>query len=85
MKSAVIHARIEPQIKRQAEGVLHELGLSPTEAIRIFYRLITLRRGLPFAVAVPNECTVATLERSKRGEDVQDFASLEAMFESWEK
>jgi DNA-damage-inducible protein J len=85
MKSAVIHARIEPQIKRQAEGVLHELGLSPTEAIRIFYRLITLRRGLPFAVAVPNECTVATLERSKRGEDVQDFESLEAMFESWEK
>jgi DNA-damage-inducible protein J len=85
MKSAVIHARIEPQIKRQAEGVLHELGLSPTEAIRIFYRLITLRRGLPFAVAVPNECTVATLERSKRGEDVQDFESLDAMFESWEK
>jgi DNA-damage-inducible protein J len=85
MKSAVIHARIEPQIKRQAEGVLHELGLSPTEAIRIFYRLITLRRGLPFAVAVPNECTVATLEASRRGEDVQDFASLEAMFESWEK
>jgi DNA-damage-inducible protein J len=61
------------------------LGLSPTEAIRIFYRLITLRRGLPFAVAVPNECTVATLERSRRGEDVQDFESLEAMFESWEK
>ena len=85
MKSAIIHARIEPQIKRQAEGVLHELGLSPTEAIRIFYRLITLRRGLPFAVAVPNECTVATLEKSRRGEDVQEFESLDAMFQSWEK
>jgi len=85
MKSAIIHARIEPQIKRQAEGVLHELGLSPTEAIRIFYRLITLRRGLPFAVAIPNECTVATLEKSRRGEDVQEFASLDAMFENWGK
>jgi DNA-damage-inducible protein J len=85
MKTAVIHARIEPQIKRQAEGVLHDLGLSPTEAIRIFYRLITLRRGLPFAVAIPNECTTATLEKSRRGEDVQEFESVEAMFGSWEK
>lgn len=85
MKTAVIHARIEPQIKRQAEGVLHKLGLSPTEAIRIFYRLITLRRGLPFAVAVPNECTAATLERSRRGKNVQEFESVDAMFESWEK
>ena len=85
MKSAIIHARIEPKIKRQAEGVLHDLGLSPTEAIRIFYRLITLRRGLPFAVAVPNKCTTATLKKSRRGEDVQEFESLDAMFENWDK
>lgn len=85
MKTAIIHARIEPQIKRKAEGVLHELGLSPTEAIRIFYRLITLRKGLPFAVAVPNESTVATLEKSRRGEDIQEFDSLDAMFKSWQE
>ena len=83
MKTAVIHARIEPGIKRNAEGVLSNLGISPTEAIRIFYRQITLRRGLPFAVAVPNECTAATLKKSRRGEDVQEFESLDAMFESW--
>jgi hypothetical protein len=44
-----------------------------------------LRRGLPFAVAVPNECTAATLKKSRRGEDVRKFESLDAMFESWEK
>jgi DNA-damage-inducible protein J len=85
MKTAFIHARIEPQVKRRAEGVLHELGISPTEAIRIFYRLITLRRGLPFAVAMPNECTVETLRKSRRGQDVQEFESVDALFESWEK
>jgi len=85
MKTAVVHARMEPQIKRQAEGVLHDLGLSPTEAIRIFYRLITLRRGLPFAVAMPNEGTAATLKKSRRGKNVEEFESLDAMFESWEK
>jgi DNA-damage-inducible protein J len=85
MKTAVIHARIEPQIKLQAEGVLHDLGISPTDAIRIFYRQITLRRGLPFAVSMPNERTAATLAKSRRGEDVQEFESLDAMFESWKK
>jgi DNA-damage-inducible protein J len=45
MKTAMVHARIEPATKLSAEGVLRRLGISPTEAIRIFYRQITLRKG----------------------------------------
>jgi xylulokinase len=41
--------------------------------------------GLPFAVAVPNECTAATLAKSRRGDDVETFESLDAMLESWQK
>ena len=41
--------------------------------------------GLPFAVAVPNRCTAAALEKSRRGKDIQQFESIDAMFESWEK
>jgi len=85
MKTAVVHARIEPQTKRTAEGVLRTLGLTPTEAIRIFYKQISLRGGLPFPVAIPNELTASTLRKSRRGKDIQEFDSLEAMFESWEK
>ena len=85
MKTAVVHARIEPQTKRKAERVLHKLGITPTEAIRIFYSQISLHGGLPFAVEIPNERTVATLEKSRRGESVQEFDSLDDMFDSWEK
>ncbi|MFO7936627.1 MAG: type II toxin-antitoxin system RelB/DinJ family antitoxin [Kiritimatiellia bacterium] len=85
MKTAVIHARIEPQIKQKAEGVLQNLGITPTEAIRIFYRQISMRGGLPFAVEIPNECTAKTLEKSYKGKDVVEFDSLDEMFESWEK
>ena len=84
-KSAVVHARIEPQIKKQAEGVLQQLGLSPTEAIRLFYRQICLRGGLPFPVLIPNKLTAKTLKKSQRGEAVDTFNSLEDMLESWEK
>ena len=85
MKTAIVHARIEPQTKRKAEGVLHKLGISPTEAIRIFYRQISLRGGLPFAVEIPNASTAETLEKSRKGEGVVEFDSLDEMFESWEK
>ena len=85
MKTAIIHARIEPETKQKAEGVLRRLGLTPTEAIRIFYRQISLRGGLPFPVAIPNELTSSTLEKSRRGEDIQEFDSIEALFKNWEK
>ena len=84
-KSAVVHARIEPRTKRRAEGVLRALGMSPTEAIRLFYRQICLRSGLPFSVLLPNELTRRTLAKSRAGEGVRAFDSLDDMFESWEK
>jgi DNA-damage-inducible protein J len=84
-KSAVIHARIEPRTKLQAEGILQKLGVSPTEAIRMFYRQITLRRGLPFSVEIPNAVTRATLRKSRKGEDLERHDSLDKMFESWKR
>lgn len=84
-KSAVIHARIEPETKDEAEGVMKRLGISPTEAIRIFYQQICLRRGLPFAVQLPNELTKTTLAKSRKGEEVEQFDNLDGMFSSWKK
>lgn len=85
MKTAVVHARIEPETKKKAESVLARLGISPTEAIRIFYRQISLRGGLPFPVEIPNALTADTLAKSRRGEGLTEFDSLDEMFESWEK
>jgi len=84
-KSAVIHARIEPETKSLAEHILEKLGVSPTEAIRMFYRQITLRRGLPFSVEIPNALTRSTLAKSRKGEDVKKHDSLDTMFESWKR
>jgi DNA-damage-inducible protein J len=85
MKTSTVHARIEPQTKEKAEEILRRLGLTPTEAIRIFYKQISLRGGLPFSVAIPNKLTASTLEKSRRDQDIQEFGSLEAMFDSWKK
>jgi len=83
MKTAAVHSRIQPEIKEQAEAILHRLGLSPTEAIRMFYTQIALRNGLPFDVSIPNDETIKALEDSRNGRNLERFDSTEELFESW--
>lgn len=52
-KSANIMARVEPEIKEQAESILEALGLSASGVINMLYRQIILKNGLPFAVTLP--------------------------------
>ena len=85
MKTAAVHSRIHPDIKERAENILLRLGLSPTEAIRIFYTQITLRNGLPFEVEIPNATTRASLEDSRNGKNLTKHASVEELFSSWDK
>src|SRR5262249_5507039 len=57
----MVHARVEPKLKSAAEQVFAELGLSTTEAIRLFLKQVQLHRGLPFPVSVPNKETIAAM------------------------
>lgn len=84
MKTAAVHSRIQPEIKAQAESILHRLGLSPTEAIRMFYTQITLRNGLPFEVTIPNQKTEQALKDSRSGKDLEKFRNVDDLFESWD-
>lgn len=47
-KSATISLRIDEDIKRDAEAILKRLGISTTEAIKIFFSAIRNKKGLPF-------------------------------------
>lgn len=52
-KSANLYARIEPELKEQAEAILGALGIPASNAITMFYKQIILQNGLPFAVKLP--------------------------------
>lgn len=49
-KTAMIRARVTPQLKKEAEEILMKLGLNPTDAINMFYSQIVLHKGIPFNV-----------------------------------
>ena len=53
-KSANLYARIEPDVKEQAENILSALGIPASNAINMFYKQIILQRGLPFEVKMPS-------------------------------
>ena len=53
-KSANLYARIEPELKEQAEMILAALGIPASNAITMFYKQIVLHNGLPFEVKLPS-------------------------------
>ncbi len=52
-KTANLYARIEPEVKEQAEAILSALGIPASNAINMFYKQIILQRGIPFDVKLP--------------------------------
>jgi addiction module RelB/DinJ family antitoxin len=52
-KTDVINARIDPDVKSRAEGILNALGMTASSAISMFYKQIILHNGLPFDVVLP--------------------------------
>ena len=58
-RTSNVFARVEPEIKEQAEQVLERLGISMSNAVGMFLRQVVLQRGLPFEVKLPQEKPVA--------------------------
>ncbi|MBQ9275353.1 MAG: type II toxin-antitoxin system RelB/DinJ family antitoxin [Succinivibrio sp.] len=52
-KTSNLYARIEPDVKEQAETILSILGIPASNAINMFYKQIILHKGLPFEVKIP--------------------------------
>jgi len=66
----MIRARVDPDLKEDAENVFGALGLSVTQAITLFYQQVTWYRGLPFELRVPNEVTLKVFEQTDAGQDL---------------
>jgi DNA-damage-inducible protein J len=75
-KTEMIHARIDPRLKKSAQRIFTEVGISTTEAIRLFLRQVELHRGLPFPVTIPNEETVAAMMETNGPSELKSYGSF---------
>ena len=56
-KSANVLARVEPEIKEQAESIMSQLGLPASVVINALYKQIILTKSIPFSLSLPKEPT----------------------------
>lgn len=77
--NAVVRARIDGQIKNEAEAVLASIGLTVSDAFRLMMTRIAREKKLPFEPLVPNEETIEAMKAARRGELV-NVGSIDNLF-----
>ena len=64
--SAMVHVRVDEKVKAEATEMLAAMGLSVSDAVRVFLMRVVAEKQLPFALKVPNaETRAAMLEADK--------------------
>ena len=53
--TTTVHARMDTALKENVENILSQLGLTSSDAIKLFYKQIELNGGLPFELKVPDK------------------------------
>ena len=56
--SAIVRCRITPEVKGQAEEILASIGMSTSDAMRLFLKQVVIRGEFPIELKVPNQKTI---------------------------
>jgi DNA-damage-inducible protein J len=80
-KGSFVRARMSLELKVRAENVLAHIGLSSSEAIRLYYAQIALHGGLPFPLKIPNAETRRAMRDCDAGENLTRYNDTAEMFE----
>lgn len=70
-RTSNVFARVEPEIKEQAEIVLNQLGMPMSTAISMFLRQIVIQRGIPFDMKLPVKRPLVMGELTKEELDAE--------------
>lgn len=80
MKSEMLSTRIDHETKVAFTTICDEVGLSPSQALKIFARAVINHGGIPFEIKArqPNEVTAAAIKELEQGKG-QKAQSVDAM------
>ena len=89
-QTSMLHIRVDDDIKEQATTALTAMGLSVSDAVRLFLRRVVVEQAFPLELKVPNAETQAAIAESRammacRRNGESRFASADEMFADLEK
>lgn len=85
--SAMLHVRVDDEIKAQATEALASMGLSVSDAVRILLKRVVNDQAFPLELKVPNAETRAAMEEARAMVKARAarFDSADALFDDLEK
>jgi DNA-damage-inducible protein J len=85
--TSMIHVRVDDETKDQAADALAAMGLSMSDAVRLFLRRVVIDQAFPLELKVPNAETRAAIAESRRLMSTRRarFSSPESLLEDLEK
>ena len=81
--TAMIHVRVDEDVKAQAAEALALMGLSVSDAVRVFLKRVAVEKAMPFDVRVPNAETRAAMAEADAIVHAR-FATAEELFDALE-
>ncbi len=69
--TTMVHIRIDEDTKAQATQTLAALGLSVSDAVRLFLKRVVIEQGLPLNLKVPNAETQAAMREARAISDLR--------------
>jgi DNA-damage-inducible protein J len=80
----MVHVRINEQLKEQATDTLAQIGLSVSDAVKLFLHRVVIEQALPLQLKVPNAETRAAMGEARRRSRTK-FSTPQALFDDLEK
>ena len=86
-QSSMLHIRVDDETKTQATEALAAMGLSMSDAVRIFLKRVVNDQAFPLELKVPNAETRAAMEEARAMMKARQtrFESADALFDDLEK
>jgi DNA-damage-inducible protein J len=86
-QTSMLHIRVDDDIKEQATLTLTAMGMSVSDAVRLFLRRVVIDQAFPLELKVPNAETLAAMEESRAmmAKRRARFASADELFADLEK
>ena len=82
--TSMVHVRLDEHLKTQATETLAAMGLSVSDAVRVFLTRVVAEQQLPFALKAPNADTRAAMAEARAISKAR-FASAKALMGDLEK
>ena len=64
-RTSNVFARVEPEVKEQAESILNQLGIPMSNAVGMFLKQVVIQRGIPFDIKLPANKPISVSELTK--------------------